>query len=37
MAASILDDEEADPGRNKAKFRVFNTATGRPPTRSTST
>ena len=26
-AASILDDEEADPGRNKAKFRVFNTAT----------
>jgi len=26
-AATILDDEEADPGRNKAKFRVFNTAT----------
>ena len=28
VAASILDDEEVDPGRNKAKFRVFNTATG---------
>ena len=28
VAASILDDEEGDPGRNKAKFRVFNTATG---------
>ena len=27
MAASILDDEEGDPGRGKAKFRVFNTAT----------
>jgi len=27
MAATVLDDEESDPGRNKAKFRVFNTAT----------
>jgi len=27
MAAAILDDEEGDPGRGKAKFRVFNTAT----------
>ena len=27
VAATILDDEEGDPGRNKAKFRVFNTAT----------
>ena len=27
MAATILDDEEGDPGRGKAKFRVFNTAT----------
>jgi len=27
VAATILDDEESDPGRNKAKFRVFNTAT----------
>jgi hypothetical protein len=27
LAATILDDEEGDPGRNKAKFRVFNTAT----------
>src|SRR5215203_999361 len=27
MAATILDDEEGDPGRNKAKFRVFNSAT----------
>ena len=26
-AAAILDDEEGDPGRNRAKFRVFNTAT----------
>lgn len=28
VAAAILDDEEGDPGRGKAKFRVFNTATG---------
>ena len=35
MAATILDDEEGDPGRGKAKFRVFNTATA-APTRSTS-
>jgi len=27
IAATILDDEEGDPGRNKAKLRVFNTAT----------
>jgi len=27
MAAAILDDEEGDPGRGKAKIRVFNTAT----------
>ncbi len=27
MAATFLDDEESDPGRNRAKFRVFNTAT----------
>jgi hypothetical protein len=27
VAATILDDEEGDPGRNQAKFRVFNTAT----------
>src|SRR6185295_4853465 len=27
MAATILDDEEGDPGRGKAKFRVFNRAT----------
>ena len=29
-AATILDDEEGDPGRGKAKFRVFNTATADP-------
>lgn len=29
-AATILDDEEGDPGRGKAKFRVFNTAIGDP-------
>ena len=28
VAATFLDDEEGDPGRNKAKFRIFNTATG---------
>jgi len=27
MAATVLDDEEREPGRDKAKFRVFNTAT----------
>jgi hypothetical protein len=27
LAATILDDEEGDPGRNKAKLRIFNTAT----------
>jgi len=27
MAATFLDDEESDPARTKAKFRVFNTAT----------
>jgi len=27
LAATILSDEEGDPGRNKAKIRVFNTAT----------
>ncbi|HSC64732.1 MAG TPA: DUF4397 domain-containing protein [Caldimonas sp.] len=27
VSATILDDEEGDPGRGKAKFRVFNTAT----------
>src|SRR6185436_14295421 len=27
MAAAILDDEEGDPSRNKAKIRIFNTAT----------
>ena len=27
LTATILDDEEGDPGRNKAKLRIFNTAT----------
>jgi len=27
LAATILDDEEGDPSRNKAKIRIFNTAT----------
>ncbi len=27
IAVTILDDEEGDPGRNKAKIRIFNTAT----------
>ena len=30
MAATILDDEEPDPGRGKAKLRIFNTATAEP-------
>ena len=30
MAATFLDDEESDPARTKAKFRVFNTATADP-------
>ena len=27
MAATVLDDEESEPARDRAKFRVFNTAT----------
>ena len=27
LAATILDDEEGKPGRNKAKLRIFNTST----------
>jgi hypothetical protein len=30
MAATVLDDEEDEPGRDRAKFRVFNTATADP-------
>ncbi len=30
MAVTVLDDEEGDPGKGKAKFRVFNTSSAAP-------